>query len=264
MIIALSGRKECGKSEFAKVAEKAGFCRISFATALKRLIATLIGVNLDKLDDYKNTVKDYNLGETEYQFISKETGIPIESVRKEMTRVKLTTVRQMMQFIGTDVIRKYNPDWHIEKTLSGLDKDKNYIVDDLRFPNEKEALEKLGAICFYIMRPMVSNVSNHISETSLGWRNFKKHIVTGSRFRQNKYAWAYYLICVMAGDIDGVKEAELQMFPLYGGPSDKLKKDGIVKIKDSNLKEGVIVAYDTGEHKRIYNTYDIEDLKALL
>ena len=264
MIIALAGRKECGKSELAKVAEKAGYCRISFATALKRLIATLIGVELNELDAYKNTVKDYDFGETEYQLISQETGIPIDTVRKEMSKVKLTTVRQMMQFIGTDIIRKFNPDWHIQKTLYNLDKDKDYVVDDLRFPNEKNALEKLGAVCFYIMRPTVSNVSNHISETSLGWRDFEKHIVTGDRFRQTKYAWAYYLLCVMAGDIDGIKEAEVQMLPIDGGPSANLKKDGIVKIKDSNLKEGVIVVYDTGKYKRIYNTYDIEDLKALL
>jgi hypothetical protein len=68
----------------------------------------------------------------------------------------------------------------------------------------------------------------------------------------------------MAGDIDGIKEAEVQMLPIDGGPSANLKKDGIVRIKDSNLKEGVNVVYDTGEYKRIYNTYDIEDLKALL
>ena len=264
MIIALAGRKECGKSELAKIAEKAGFCRISFATALKRLIANLIGIEVEELDAYKNVVKDYNFGEPEYQFISKETGIPIESIRKEMGKVKLTTVRQMMQFIGTDIIRKFYPGWHIIKTLSNLDKDKNYIVDDLRFPNEKEALEKMGAMCFYIMRPMVANVSNHVSETSLGWRDFKKHIVTGSRFRQTRYAWAYYLLCLLDGDIDGIKEAEVQMLPMDGGPTADLKKDGIVKIKDSNLKEGVNIVYDTGCYKKIHNVYDIEDLKALL
>lgn len=264
MIIALAGRKECGKSELAKIAEKAGYCRISFATALKRLIAALIGVKLDELDAYKNVVKDYNFGDTEYRFISKETGIPLDSVRKALSGAKLTTVRQMMQFIGTDIIRRFNPDWHIQKTLSDLDKDKDYVVDDLRFPNEKNALEKLGAVCFYIMRPIVSNVSNHISETSLGWRDFEKHIVTGRRFRQTRYAWAYYLLCVMGNDADGVKEAELQMLPSYGGPSSGLKTDGIVRIEDSSLKECVNIVYDSGEHKQIYNTYDIEDLKGLL
>lgn len=264
MIIALAGRKECGKSELAKIAEKAGYCRISFATALKRLIAALIGVKLDELDAYKNVVKDYNFGDTEYQFISEETGIPLDTVRKAMSGVKLTTVRQMMQFIGTDVIRAFNPDWHVEKTLSGLDKGKNYVVDDLRFPNEKAALEKLGAVCFFIMRPIVGNVSNHISENSLGWRDFKKHIVTGRRFRQTRYVWAYYLLCVMGNDADGIKEAELQMLPSYGGPSSDLKTDGIVRIEDSRLNECVNIVYDSGEHKQIYNTYDIEDLKALL
>lgn len=49
-----------------------------------------------------------------------------------------------MQFIGTDIIRKFYSDWHIDQLINEitLSDEEFIIIDDVRFPNEVEALQK--------------------------------------------------------------------------------------------------------------------------
>lgn len=82
----------------------------------------------------------------------------------------------MLQIVGTDIIRKYYPDWHIKQLVNeieSLPEDVNVVVDDVRFPNERKEIERLGGVVIFIMRPtMLSMVYNHPSEISLQWFNF--------------------------------------------------------------------------------------------
>ena len=85
-----------------------------------------------------------------------------------------------MQFIGTEIIRKYNPGWHVEKLKENiLNSNADYIcIDDVRFPNEREAIETLDGVCYFIIRPQCEVMSNHSSETSIRWQDFDPaHII---------------------------------------------------------------------------------------
>ena len=93
------------------------------------------------------------------------------------SKVKFKTVRQLLQFIGTDLIRKYNTNWHVNRIRKMIDKNKNYVFDDVRFKNELNLVKELGGECWFIIRPIINNVSNHESETSLTWRDFGNKII---------------------------------------------------------------------------------------
>lgn len=178
-IIALCGRKQSGKTEMANVC-KTEFENVkvfSFGTALKNLCAELLNITYDELNEIKNIPNKFSIKPDErwVNIISNRTGIMKDLVKEKIKNVTFTSVRVMLQKIGTDVIREYNPDWHVNTLINEiLEYDKNTIivVDDCRFVNEKKALEQLGAKMYFVIRPTNLNVSNHESETNLKWYAF--------------------------------------------------------------------------------------------
>jgi hypothetical protein len=115
--------------------------------------------------------------------IGHEIGVPAETVEELFNSFlgEDTTVRDVLQKIGTELIRKYNPLWHVNKLVENIKNAESnlVVVDDIRFPNEREAVEKLGGQVFFIIRPdLTVQVSQHSSETSLFWHHFDdKHIL---------------------------------------------------------------------------------------
>lgn len=193
MIIAFSGRIGSGKSELAKICQNKGFEKLYFALPLKQLVANLIHVGIEDINPLKNVEKKYKFTKKDYIYLANETNIPFETIRDEMKNVKLNTVRQLLQFIGTDLIRKYNPDWHVNKIKTMIDKDKNYVFDDVRFPNELKLIKELGGDCWFIIRPIINNVSNHISEISLTWKDFDdKVIINDGNLEKFIYKWTVF------------------------------------------------------------------------
>ena len=193
MIIAFSGRIGSGKSELAKICQNKGFEKLYFALPLKQLVANLIHVGIEDINSLKNVEKKYKFTKKDYIYLANETNIPFETIRDEMKNVKLNTVRQLLQFIGTDLIRKYNPNWHVNKIKTMIDKDKNYVFDDVRFPNELNLIKELGGDCWFIIRPIINNVSNHISEISLTWKDFDdKVIINDGNLEKFIYKWTVF------------------------------------------------------------------------
>ena len=76
-----------------------------------------------------------------------ETQIPYDFIEEKLLGKRLNTVRDMLQYIGTNVIREYNPNWHVDKLREMIKPNTNYVFEDTRFPNEKKMLEELGADC---------------------------------------------------------------------------------------------------------------------
>ena len=107
--------------------------------------------------------------------IKRETNISDDIVRKEIGGHVFRNVREVLQIIGTDLIRKYSPDWHIDKTIERINSygdDKIIAIDDMRFPNEKRKIEEIGGDVYFMIRPNYWDVSNHPSETSLKYTDF--------------------------------------------------------------------------------------------
>ena len=123
--------------------------------------------------------------------------------------------RELMQFIGTDLIREYCSDWHINKVREIIETndDKNFVIDDVRFPNERELIESLGGTLWFVVRPKLDNVSNHISETALKWQEFDNIIVNNKSLEYLKYNWDLFF----EHDYDKSLESRLLiLYKLYG------------------------------------------------
>lgn len=192
-IIAISGRKCSGKSEISKLFIDAGFTKLSFADALKDLICKVLQISRKELDDRKEIENRFFLNEDQLKIISKETSFDLEIIKSYLGGKKFANIREFLQFLGTNVIRNEDPDWHIKQTKNRILDGINYVVDDLRFKNEKMALDELGSISFYIIRPSNWNISNHQSETELNWTNFENIFINNISLNSVKKKWAKFI-----------------------------------------------------------------------
>ena len=110
MIIALAGRKKSGKSELAKIAELNGFQRVSFAEPLKELVSLMLGESVDFVNQNKTKVVNFIFSDESSILLSRFSGLPKEEIQTLTEGKSCKTIRNMLQFIGSDVIRKIDSD----------------------------------------------------------------------------------------------------------------------------------------------------------
>lgn len=195
-LIALAGRKGSGKTELAKVCEKLGFKRVFFAFALKNLISELCGFNIDSSQEIKDKEINLVLNGKQINYLAKETSISREYVKQTVGNITIKTVRDALQIIGTNLIRKYNPNFHVDKLKELIlsNTNINYCIDDLRFPNELNMVNELGGTAWFVVRPIINNISNHESETSLRWQDFGNNILVNNAPLSNlQTKWDYFV-----------------------------------------------------------------------
>lgn len=192
-IIGFSGRKRCGKtslSYFMKTEHNAEI--ITVAQALKELCCELLGytsvtdLNIDKDNnkiifiDNVNPTDQHNRWVNIIQKTIDTDKLEDIKIIEKVVNVLLdptseTTVRDVLQIVGTNIIRKINPEWHTKKLRENIlnSKSQLIVVDDIRYPNEKQVIDDLGGVTFFVMRPELPlDISNHSSENSLVWQNF--------------------------------------------------------------------------------------------
>lgn len=178
-IIAFAGRKRCGKTTLAKyLKEEENAVIITIADFLKHLCCKLMNMSYEDLIINKDNNYTFDIipDERWFKIIDNETHIGVDNIKKELHDKHITSIRQLLQVIGTDVIRKYDEDWHVNKMIEEINSysdDKLIVIDDVRFPNEKNAILNLGGDVFFIIRSNSLSVSNHPSETALKWQDFE-------------------------------------------------------------------------------------------
>lgn len=156
LIIGFSGKKQSGKTTAVKCLQKqliSGVVVNNFADALKIMVVrTLVPCDavpkkispIEWVEDHKNDTLPCGM-----------------------------TVRQALQFIGTDVFRGLWPDtwvnaWkHRLPPLDGPTSPGTILVGDVRFPNEVEAIQQLGGKVIRLTRAPFANEDQHSSETAL-------------------------------------------------------------------------------------------------
>ena len=95
---------------------------------------------------------------------------------------KKSTIRDVMQVLGTDLLRQgFNNNIHVAATMGSIKDTDKVIITDTRFPNELEAVKSKGGITIRVNRPCnicggsgyhkmscpVSKSGEHCSETAL-------------------------------------------------------------------------------------------------
>lgn len=157
LLIGLSGKIQCGKSHTAKMFEKIGFKRVSFGDILKEECSDTYGYPL----------------EWNYQEYNKAHRV---IARTSLPRANMT-VREVLQWHGTDYRRAEDPDYWVDRMNEKLTKIVKkhlpssiaVVIDDVRFPNEalyvhdsKGILTRIDPYDGYIKKE-----PEHISETLL-------------------------------------------------------------------------------------------------
>lgn len=178
-IIAFAGRKRSGKGMLAKGMREysPNVVIIAVADSLKLLCCKLLKITYDELNQMKDdgTIFEAKVDDYWVSTIKHEVKISDNIIRNEIGGRVFTNVREVLQIIGTDLIRKYSPDWHIDKTIEHIKSygdDKIVVVEDVRFPNEKRRIEEIGGDVYFIIRPNYWDVSNHPSEKALKYTDF--------------------------------------------------------------------------------------------
>jgi len=83
------------------------------------------------------------------------------------------TFRQLLQYVGTDVFRKLDPNcwvnaYRLAVSRKGLIMPDEFIITpDVRFPNEVEAIHQMGGKVIRLTRAPFSEQDQHESETAL-------------------------------------------------------------------------------------------------
>ncbi len=141
VVVGLTGYARSGKDSFAEtlIAEY-GFERIAFADALK-LFVRMISPRINDL-----VIDD---------------GRGWEGAKQD------ERIRRLLQNVGLAAREVLGEDVWVQAALRDLRRDGRYVVTDVRFPNELEAIHALGGEVLRLLRPLVGPANDHVSESAL-------------------------------------------------------------------------------------------------
>lgn len=285
-IIGLCGRCYSGKTELANVCQKLGYEKLSFATPLKELIAKILNTTIDGVNQLKNVEINFTFSTNTINIIHNETQIPINIIEEKISDKVFKNSRELLQIIGTDLIREYNNDWHVNKLKEKININKKYIFDDVRFPNEKKMIEDLGGDTWFIIRPDLSKISNHISETSLNWKDFKNIIINNEPLSLLLFKWEFFISkyeenkLIRKKLLDYIEKNKNNFLSEWKYNSKELKyidmffiykdyysfnKTNLENIENVVLdNNNVKIIYNNDTEKILLNPFEIEDIKKFL
>jgi hypothetical protein len=153
MIIGLSGYARSGKDEAAKALIEAGFIRLAFA---------------DKLREVLYALNPYVVDDTGYEHVNLQTVIDDYGWDGYKETPWGSEIRRLIQRLGTEAGRQtlWDSIW-VDATMNQIIPGQNYVITDVRFPNEANAVKQAGGRVWRIERPGVGPANTHASEVSL-------------------------------------------------------------------------------------------------
>lgn len=184
-IIGLTGVKTSGKSTVANLVKnivKESITEVALADKLKDVCSDVFFIPRNYFDD--QALKEVKLEEPriltfsdikqimEFFNVANKINPEMRDSLYGMTGMVLTTPRQMLQVVGTELLRKEVGDEDIHCKNVKLNNNIT-IISDIRFPNEFEYFDKLENtffVPFYIQRNEAEkhiNENSHSSETSV-------------------------------------------------------------------------------------------------
>ena len=158
---------------FPKLKLKGNWLNVSFAGSLKEMLAVLLRVPVEMFEDRdfkENVFVDFNdltfhrredlkknqiLSDSKFSRKVKEMSIDV--------RANMLSIRQLLQYWGTEIQRRYLGDQLWSLTTLKLAEINDLIISDMRFKVEAEMVKERGGIVIYIDR-LGCEVGNHQSE----------------------------------------------------------------------------------------------------
>lgn len=145
-LIGLMGYAQSGKDTAAAALVAEGYERVAFADALR---------------DMLYAINPYLPGYGRVASVVSDDGW-------DVSKQRITEVRELLQRLGTEAGRKVLGDgiW-VDTAMAKVKPGGKYVITDVRFPNEAEAIRAAGGQLIRIIRPGCGPVNNHPSETAL-------------------------------------------------------------------------------------------------
>jgi hypothetical protein len=168
-IIGICGLIGSGKGTVADILQQQhGFEKISFADSLKDAVSAVFGWDRKLLEG--DTDESRNFREQTDQWWADRLGIPD------------LTPRLMLQIWGTEVCREgfHRDIWIASMERKIMHSSKNYVIPDVRFPNEIEMVQRVGGKIWHIKR----------GETPAWFIDYIKGADAPADIHPSEYSWA--------------------------------------------------------------------------
>ena len=138
MIIGLCGFINSGKGTVADILINKNFIKESFANSVKDSVSVIFGWDRNLLEG--DTPASRNWRESQDDFWSKKFG-------------KTFSPRMALQIMGTEAGRNsFDSNLWIYALERRCDPNKNYVIADVRFPNEIKMIKESGGKVYHIQR----------------------------------------------------------------------------------------------------------------
>lgn len=167
-VIGFTGFAQSGKDTAASFLTNEGFKRLAFADALRDSV--------------------YNLN----PMVTWCPGAEVERVKDivdregwDVAKVEYPEIRSLLQRMGTEVGRDlFGENFWVDRVISQITDNTiiqrnmanhvvfphvrgDYVITDVRFPNEAAAVREIGGKVFRIVRPGTGAVNSHVSDTGI-------------------------------------------------------------------------------------------------
>jgi hypothetical protein len=179
--------------------EQSGWEIKKFAGKLKQIASLLTGIPVEKFEDqeFKKTFLSSEWGTI------KDNPLNVIPAFEYVQFNELMSVREFLQKLGTEAMRNglhtnvwvnalfadYVPNWKFEgegieiDDVSLIKAYPNWIITDMRFPNEMEAVKERGGITVNVIRPGISP-GTHESDFALVGAKFDYEIINDGSIEQ--------------------------------------------------------------------------------
>ena len=194
IILGLHGAAKAGKDTTADylISEYGWDEKLSFAKNLKDMCQAIFFLSDADVHTQEGKERVFpkpviftqkNLGSVLYWMSNTHKSYPLLKGSREhvasLVGRELTTPRHILQFVGTDICRAIIPTYHLDIVIKKVQEspDKNFIITDIRFPNEGDlVLDELSGSVIRITRETTTDENidrTHKSETAmLDWGRF--------------------------------------------------------------------------------------------
>lgn len=173
MIIGLSGYAQSGKDTVAKyLVEHHGFERIAFADKIRELLYEMNPI--------------ISIVASEPMYLRGRVDRDGWDVAKQSDEV-----RRLLQELGVGARKVFGDNHWVVEAFKNLDKEKNYVVTDVRFQNEADFVKAFSGKLWRVERSGVNAVNGHVSEHDLDNWEFDGYIHNNASIED--------LECVTAG-----------------------------------------------------------------
>lgn len=147
-IIGLVGYARSGKDSVAEVLAEYGFERISFADAIRNALYTL--------DPYVTGTSGLRVSQL------------VDTLGWDVVKVQYPEIRRLLQVFGTEVAREqWSDSFWVDLGFAQMKPEGRYVITDVRFPNEAEAVRQHGGELWRVDRPGIGPVNAHASDNHI-------------------------------------------------------------------------------------------------